>query len=552
MKKLISIKPAETRIPEGIYNNLEAVIWEEVNKSSDPDEILKPYEFPFENIKKIADSDNTEYKENIRDMAGDIWSKNDWINALIVYYILMHITNYLPVDFYKLAYVLGKLNKLDMAEELLDIYQANSPNKKITCHAMANFYYCSADIPEKAIMYFEKYLEFDDKNALTYKSLGHLYGKTEDKNAEEKQLEAFKKAYELRPDEPNIVKSLLTFYEKKHDDEQVKKLYPELLKLAPSPRHSLNYGIYLTGWGRMKEGYSYMIERYDLEKYPIGYPKETLSDYKKWNYKDDISDKILVVHYEEGYGDSIMFGRFLPILRQFVRKLILVIQPPLLNLFKQSKIITDRIEIFTDINDVLSVYGNEKFYHMPLMDMPYPLGVDTDFIPYSSAYITPIAPETYDKNLLNVGLAYSGDTNANYNGRDIELRMFYDLAEDPKIRLYSFQAGKAAEQLNDIPNDISIIDLGRHFKDFSDTANAVAGMDLIISSDNVILNLAGAMGKRTYGIFNKYPNYRWFDLSRENVVWYDSVKPFSCENENDWRSAISKAQVSLKEEFLNG
>ena len=90
-RKLISIKPIETRLPEDVYNQLEDVIWEQVNKQPNPEELLQPYEFPFENIQKIADSDNEEYKENIRNMADDIWSKNDWIDSLIVYYIFLNL-----------------------------------------------------------------------------------------------------------------------------------------------------------------------------------------------------------------------------------------------------------------------------------------------------------------------------------------------------------------------------------------------------------------------------------------------------------------------------
>jgi len=551
-QKLISIKPIETKIPDNVYSEIESIIWEEVNKTPNPDEMMKPYEFPFENIQKIAESDNEEYKESIRNMADDIWSKNDWIDSFIVYYILMHITHFIPTDFYKFAYILGKFGKNDLACEVINVYESVSTNKKVTFHAIANFYYCSVDIPEKAVEYFEKYLEIDNTNALVYNSLGHLYPRTDDKNAAEKQLSAFKKAYELKPNDPNMVKSLLNVYEKAHNEEMIKKLYPELIALAPSPRHSLNYGIYLISWGQIKKGYSYMQERYDLDKYPVGYPKDTLSKFPKWNYKDDISAKTLIVHYEEGFGDSIMFGRFLPILNQFVRKTILVVQPQLVNLFKNSTVLTDGIEVFGTIDEVLQKYPDEKFVHMPLMDMPYPLGVDSDFIPYSEKYIMASEPKQFDKSQINVGIAYNGDVSANYNGRDIALSEFTNIANINGVQLYSLQVGEAAKQMAELPKDVSIIDLGKDFKDFTDTANAISGLDLVISSDNVILNLAGALGKRTYGIFNKYPNYRWFDLSGENVVWYNSVKPFCCKEENDWNSALKMAEAELKREFLDG
>ncbi|MCD8377549.1 MAG: tetratricopeptide repeat-containing glycosyltransferase family protein [Candidatus Gastranaerophilales bacterium] len=544
--KFITIKPIETRIPENIYNELENIIREEVKKQPDPESLMKPYEYPFENIQKIAESDNREYKESIRNMADDIWSKNDWIDAFIVYYILMHITEFIPTDFYKFGYILGKFGKYDMAEEIIQIYEKVSTNKKVTYRAIANFYYCSLDIPQKAVEYFEKYLKLDNTNALVYNSLGHLYIRTDDKNAREKQLSAFQKAYALKPDDATIVKSLLTAYEKMHNTEKIKELYPKLIELAPSPRHFLNWGLYLIGWGEFQKGYYYTAQRFDLENYPVGYPKDILPLSTRWNYKDDLSKKTILVHYEEGFGDSIMFGRFLPILKQFTSKTILVVQPPLVNLFKSSKIITDGIEVYGSISEVISKYPDKKFIHMPLMDMPYPLGVESDFIPYPDAYLTAPNPVQFNSGKFNIGIAYSGDASANYNGRDIGLKEFCDIARTDGIQLYSLQVGEAAEQLKNMPEDVSIIDLGKDFKDFIDTANAISGLDLIITSDNVILNLAGALGKKTYGVFNRYPNYRWFDLTGENVKWYNSVKPFSCDEENDWASAMKKILTGIK------
>ena len=395
-RTLISIPPYEKNIPQSVYNALESVIWEEINKYDNPEEMMQPYEFPFENIQKIAESDNQEYKENIRNMADDIWSKNDWIDALIVYYILMHITHFTPTDYYKLAYTLGKFNKEELAEPLIEVYESLSTNKKITFHAIANFYYSSINKPQKAVEYFEKYIELDNTNALVYNSLGHLYPQTNDKNAIQKQLSAFQKAYELKPNDATIVKSLLTAYEKMHDNDKVKEFYPKLIEIAPSPRHSLNYGLYLISWGEMQKGYEYFTQRFDLENYPVGYPKDILPASTRWNYKDDISNKTLLVHYEEGFGDSIMFGRFLPILKQFTGKTILVVQPSLVELFKNSSVITEGIEVFGNIQDALKKYSNEQFLHMPLMDMPYPIGVESSFIPYPYAYMKAENPKVFN------------------------------------------------------------------------------------------------------------------------------------------------------------
>ena len=515
---------------------------------NNPEEFFAPFEFPFENLQKIAESDNEEYKENIRAMADDVWSQNLWLSALLIYYILLHITTFLPTDFYKFAYVLAKFGKENEAIALVDVYQNLSTNKKTTYHALANFYYCALDIPEKAIEYFEKFIELDNTNALAYNSIGHLYADINEPDALEKQLYYFKKAYELAPNDPNFVKSLLTVYEKLHDTEKVKEFYPKLMELAHTPRHALNYGLYEFSWGNIQKGCKFFQERFELEKYPVGYPKDILTISNKWNYKDDISDKTLLIHYEEGFGDSIMYGRFLPLIKQYAKEVVLVLQDKLINLFKNSSITSDGIKIFDNIQEALQYVGNKQYLHMPMMDLPYPLGVDSCFIPYDKKYLNNSKIVELGTKSYKIGIAYSGDISANYGGRDIELKEFYSLAKINGVQLYSFQVGEAAKALNDVPSDINIIDLGKSFDDFLDTANALASMDLFVTTDNVLLNLAGALGVKTFGIFNKYPNYRWFDLSGNDVVWYKSVKPFQCVTENDWSEVMKRVITNVEVE----
>ncbi len=548
-RKLVSIPPFEKRIPDDVYNKLEDIVWEALLAQEKPDEFFAPFEFPFENLQKIAESDNEEYKESIRTMADEVWSQNLWLSALLVYFILLHITNFLPTDFYKFAYVLAKFGKEKEAIALVDVYQNLSTNKKTTYHALANFYYCALNIPQKAIEYFEKFIELDNTNALAYNSVGHLYSDIDVPDSLEKQLYYFKKAYELAPNDPNFVKSLLTVYEKMHNTEKIKEFYPKLIELAHTPRHALNYGLYEFSWGNIQKGCSYFQERFELEKYPVGYPKDVLTVSNKWNYKDDISDKILLIHYEEGFGDSIMYSRFLPLIKQYSKKVVLVVQDKLVDLFKNSPIISDGIEIFSNVNDALNYIGENAYLHMPMMDLPYPLGVDSCFIPYSDKYLQEKKTLEIDNNVYKIGIAYSGDVSANYDGRDIELKEFFPLAKIEGVQLYSFQVGETAKVLNDLPTDINIVDLGKGFDTFLDTANALASMDLFISTDNVLLNLAGALGVKTFGIFNKYPNYRWFDLSGKNVIWYNSVRPFQCITENDWSEVMKRVITSVEVEL---
>ena len=101
------------------------------------------------------------------------------------------------------------------------------------------------------------------------------------------------------------------------------------------------------------------------------------------------------------------------------------------------------------------------------------------------------------------------------------------------IDIYSLQFGIESKHPE-------IFDLGLTFKDFTDTAEAIKNMDLVISTDNVILNLAGALGVKTIGLFNKQTNFRWFKLDDDNVGWYKSVKPLQADIQDDWGPVFSE------------
>ena len=92
-----------------------------------------------------------------------------------------------------------------------------------------------------------------------------------------------------------------------------------------------------------------------------------------------------------------------------------------------------------------------------------------------------------------------------------------------------------------------IENLGKIFKDFSDTAGAIENCDLIITTDSSVLNLAGALGKKTFCLFNKYTEWRWYNLDAGDTGWYKSVKPFHAKKVNDFKPEIEKICEEIKE-----
>lgn len=236
--------------------------------------------------------------------------------------------------------------------------------------------------------------------------------------------------------------------------------------------------------------------------------------------------------------------------------------------FENNNIITNYSENFnpkTNINNI-EVVGistsleelpleNLYFdYHVALMSLPHVMNARVDNIPLAQGYIKADEKkiETYKKEFFNndcfkIGISWNG-TKLGNNYRNVPLKYFYPLTKLKNVEVYSFQKGFGAEQLKNMAPNVEIINLGQTFNDFSDTAAAMANLDLFVTSDNSVFNLAGAMGVRTFVLLNKHAEWRWF-LDEETTPWYDNVKIFKKQNEDDdWDLLIQKVIKTLKKE----
>ena len=86
----------------------------------------------------------------------------------------------------------------------------------------------------------------------------------------------------------------------------------------------------------------------------------------------------------------------------------------------------------------------------------------------------------------------------------------------------------------------------KDFNDFNQTAAAIENCDIILTTDNVIMNLSGALGKKTLALFNWYYDWRWFDIKGENITYLTSVKPFVNDKMNNWDYSINAAVAEIR------
>lgn len=250
--------------------------------------------------------------------------------------------------------------------------------------------------------------------------------------------------------------------------------------------------------------------------------------------------KHLAVWPDQGYGDGIMFSRFLPWAKERADKITLMVTPETLPLYNG----------FSEICEVLSVYPHDApFEHqIRLSSLPLLYGARPDNVPPDSGLVSKSASvgSIGNADKLKIGIAWQG--NKLFPGdfmRSIPFREFLPLASDPRNVIYSLQCGPAS-------GDIAIARAQRVVEDMSGkiegewthTAALMRHFDLIVSSCTAIPHLAGAMGIPTFVMIPQFADWRWLH-GREDTVWYPNTRLFRQTRVGQWKDVMANVLKAI-------
>ncbi|OAN53121.1 hypothetical protein A6A04_14250 [Paramagnetospirillum marisnigri] len=250
----------------------------------------------------------------------------------------------------------------------------------------------------------------------------------------------------------------------------------------------------------------------------------------------------LLLQAEQGYGDTIQFVRFAPLLKQRgVTRVVLACQPELVRLvgsapgLDQTIPETGPLPPFDRAVTLLSLAGVFKAGDEPVpAQMPYisvPEGAGVDL------------PEAEGR--LKVGLAWAGrPTHGDDWNRSIPARLLAPLLDVPDVAFYSLQRGAVAERLGRPPAG-RLLDAADLCADFADSAAVVAAMDLIISVDTAVVHVAGALGKPVWLLLPPVPDFRWL-MRGETSAWYPSLRLLRRGFDTGWEPVIAQAETWLR------
>lgn len=462
----------------------------------------------------------------VRNFIVEKFSKDEKADTLLLSRFLVVKAELVAGDLSILAECVANFEQFDLALDFLKFYEEKESNLPLKLLTLGNFYNLKLKDYKKAIKYYEHYLKIDETKSVIYTILASLYAKAYGDLSLEDQVRYFEKAYKLKPNDRLVLHGLAFGYEKLKNLKMANKFYEKLIQNNPTETDFYNYGAFLISCGEFESGHKYFTHRFSTGdknlEYPISYAPE-----KRWNLKSDISDKVLLIHYEQGFGDTFMYCRFVPMMKNLAKQVIFVVQDSLYDLIKNSKIISDGVMVVPECQSENLEYD----LHMALLDTPFVLKISAQNLPLCEKYLeveddkVKVYADKYlnKSNRIKVGICLHGNKNANYKGRDLELSKMQELFNLKDVEFYLLTEDKETEIQNLIP-------LGETFDSFTDTACAVKNMDVVLSTDNVILNLAGSLGVKTLGLFTKYPNFRWFKLSGNDVGWYKSVRPVQIED----------------------
>jgi Flp pilus assembly protein TadD len=350
--------------------------------------------------------------------------------------------------------------------------------------------------------------------------------------------QAFRRSLILKPGCAKTIAGLGYMFERKGDPVSAADAYREAVKLDPNlSAVYLDLGFVLFGSGELDEAADYFRRLCTLRpdsaeatvnlglinlrqgnltvgwaeyesRWKVGVGDERKLVQRRWK-GEPLGGKRILIYAEQGLGDTLQFVRYVPLVAARGGEVVLEVQPQLHGLLSGTEGASQVISRGQALP--------EFTWQCPMLSLPLAFGTELSTIPAQVPYIhaDPVKVEAWRKRLRGetrrVGLVWSGNPSHHRDRlRSIPLQQLTSVLNVPGTTFYSLQLGAGSEQVNELPTDTRLTDVASELKDFTDTAAAVANLDLVISVDTAVPHLVGAMGKPVWILLNKGCDWRWF------------------------------------------
>ncbi len=269
-----------------------------------------------------------------------------------------------------------------------------------------------------------------------------------------------------------------------------------------------------------------------------------------WTGSDDLAGKTVLLHAEQGFGDTIQFCRYAPQVAARAARVVFEVQEPLRALMATlpgMAQIVSRGETLPEFD-----------MHCPLLSLPRAFATRLETVPNATPYLhASTEAVAHWKRRLGVrdrpriGLAWSGlPTHKNDHNRSIDLAVFLHIFAGLNATFVRVQRDVRAADEVALRGCSDIIHFGDELKDFSDTAALIANLDLVVAVDTSVAHLVGALAKPVWVLLPFNPDWRWL-LDRDDNPWYPTARLFRQDESRRWETVIARASAALRDYLRN-
>jgi len=389
-----------------------------------------------------------------------------------------------------------------------------------------------------AITSYEKALLIDPANTSAW---GNLAKALHDSGEFEQSIYCYHRALEKNRS-PQHLRGLALAYRKSGRFDRSRELLLEALAINNQDERA-HFGLAMTHFylEEYEEGFKEFEWRSRLTKQQ-NFRRDSPEIFSKPEYLGgSLEGKTLLLYTEQGFGDSLQFSRFIPLLRDKAERIFMWCRPGLGKLFAANFAVdhvSEDMKALPPFDMHLSLMSLPRYFDPTLQAL-------NTFVPYIRAIEGHQTCLERIAGKLNVGLVWSAEQlGYEYANKKVPLNILAPLFNIPGITWHSLQVGPDSEDLKEFPLAHRIHHHGDKFRDFADTAAAVQAIDLIISVDTSVAHLAGAMGKPVWVLLPKYADWRW-SARGEHSFWYWNSRTFQQRSHNNWQSVVEHVTHSL-------
>lgn len=393
---------------------------------------------------------------------------------------------------------------------------------------------------QAAVACYHRSLAIRPDHAPTYSNLGNALREL---GEVDESIDAHRKGISLAPDNPDAIYNLGLAYRDRGQNADAIECFDKTLAAKPDYVDCLwDRALSQLLLGDFDSGFAQYEWRWHLSYNPPRGFAQALWD------GNDLTGKTILLHHEQGYGDSLQFIRFVPAVKAKGGTVVVECQPELARLFET----VDGVDTVIPAGQPLPRFD----VYAPFLSLGTILGVNAETIPTKTPYLSvpdgvspAIAQQVANagRTATTVGIVWGGKpTHRNDFNRSCSFQHFLGLSEMPSTRIISLQKGPKLQEMGEQACPALVADLGSRMGDFADTAAVIKELDLVITVDTAVAHLAGALGKDVWVLIPYAPDWRWM-IDRPDSPWYPTMRLFRQSAPGDWEGVFDRVKAALKD-----